>query len=92
MVDVTHAAKDIGDADRQSLEHLVGTRLRDDQHLVIRVVDSGAPVGNDRSQPKGNPPELPAWCAVYEGLSDEEITDLERTVLRRADLSRTFDN
>ncbi len=31
---------------------------------------------------------LPVWCNVYEGLSDEEIADLDRTILTRADLTR----
>lgn len=33
-------------------------------------------------------PALPDWCNVYEGLSDEEIADLQRIILQRADLSR----
>ena len=32
--------------------------------------------------------KLPEWCNVYEGLTDEEIADLEKTILTRADLSR----
>jgi hypothetical protein len=34
---------------------------------------------------------LPAWCNVYEGLSEGEIADLERIVLTRADLSRPME-
>jgi len=32
--------------------------------------------------------KLPEWCNVYAGLSDEEIADVEKTILTRADLSR----
>lgn len=31
---------------------------------------------------------LPTWCNVFEGLSDEEIADIEQAILRRADLNR----
>jgi len=31
---------------------------------------------------------LPDWCNVYERLSDDEINDMEQTILQRADLSR----
>ncbi len=31
---------------------------------------------------------LPDWCNVYAGLSDEEIAEIEKIVLRRADLTR----
>lgn len=36
-------------------------------------------------------PQLPDWCNVYDGLSDEEVADLEKTILNRADLARSFD-
>ena len=34
--------------------------------------------------------ELPDWCNVYEGLSDQEIDGLESIVLQRANLNRPF--
>ena len=36
-------------------------------------------------------PTLPDWCNVYDGLSDEEIEDLENTILNRADLTWPID-
>ena len=32
--------------------------------------------------------QLPDWCNVYEGVSDEQIADLERAISRRLDLTR----
>lgn len=72
--------------DRQTLEHLLGEPLCDGQRLLIEVVDSAAAHG-----PPKEAPSLPHWCNVYEGLSDEEIADLEQTILKRADLSREVD-
>lgn len=37
-------------------------------------------------------PTLPEWCNVYAGLSDEEIAELEETILTRADLTRSSDS
>jgi len=33
--------------------------------------------------------KLPVWCNVYEGLTDPEIAELEKTVLVRTDLARS---
>jgi hypothetical protein len=33
--------------------------------------------------------KLPAWCNVYEGLTDWQVADLEKIVLTRADLTRS---
>jgi hypothetical protein len=35
---------------------------------------------------------LPEWCNAYAGLTDEEIADLEQTILTRADLTRAHNN
>jgi multidrug efflux pump subunit AcrB len=78
--------------DRQSLEHVLGLSLRENQQLVINIVDLKIHVETVAaptiSTPNGQP-TLPIWCNVYEGLSDDEITAVEQTILRRADLSRS---
>lgn len=90
MKTIIRNAADLDRSDRTLLERLLGERLSDDQQLVIGVLDR---------HPRGEPshqvhvalaeaPALPDWCNVYEGLSDEEIADLERVILQRADLSR----
>jgi hypothetical protein len=77
--------------DRKALEHVLGHSLREDQQLVINIVNletATEPPNRIAPQQTNGTPALPEWCNVYEGLSDEEITDLEQTILRRADLSR----
>ncbi len=87
MKNVIRNVGDIDAHDREALEHVLGQRLREDQQLVIGIVDR-------EMQPEAPPrrangtPNLPDWCDVYAGLSDDEIDDLEKTILRRADLSR----
>jgi len=88
MEAITRNVKDIGTADRRALEHVIGRQLGDDQRLVIRVVNvETTPVAPNST--KGRMDNLPEWCSVYAGLSDEAVASLEKTILTRADLSRT---
>jgi hypothetical protein len=89
MENVVRNVRDIDSADRQALEHMLGQQLRENQQLVIRVVTLGLqpqvaepPIGAMAA------PSLPDWCRVYEGLSDQEIADVEEIALTRANLSR----
>jgi hypothetical protein len=77
---------DIASDQRQMLEHLLGRTLDDDQQIIIQVVNQHASTGD---RPTTEPaPRLPDWCRVYEGLTDQEIEELEDVVLSRADLTR----
>ena len=88
MDTITRNVKDIGNADRRALEHVIGRQLGDDQRLVIRVVNvETTPVAPNTIE--GGPNGLPEWCSVYAGLSDDAVASLEKTILTRADLSRT---
>ncbi len=64
----------------------MGTPCGAIQQIIIQVInlaDSSSPA---EAMADG---ELPNWCKVYEGLTDEEIDDVEVIVLERADLSRS---
>ena len=87
METVIRNVGDIDARDRQALEHVLGQRLRENQQLVIGIVNlhvppDGAPRGTNGT------PTLPEWCNVYSGLSDDDIADLEKAILQRADFSR----
>lgn len=91
MESLTRNVGDIDANDRQALEHVLGRSLRENQQLVIHIVNlnvQAEPAQSVTSEQGSSTPTLPEWCHVYEGLSDEEITDLEQTILQRADLSR----
>jgi hypothetical protein len=86
METIVHKIRDLKADDRSAAEQLVGHSLRDNEKLVIQVVNLELETerpGNGTREGK-----LPEWCNVYEGLSDEEIADLEKTILTRAELSR----
>ena len=89
MDSVTRNVKDIDSTDRQALERLLGYSLRENQQLIIKVVNLGNQDAAKNETPPADDQTLPDWCNVYEGLSDDEIEQLEQTILTRADLSRT---
>lgn len=75
--------------DRQSLEHVLGLSLRENQQLVINIVNLEVPqdIFSEPAADHGRS-TLPEWCNVYEGLSDDDIAEMEHTILQRANLSR----
>jgi hypothetical protein len=91
METVIRNVGEIDSQDRQALEHLLGQTLRANQQLVIRIVNLQVQpdVAAETAKPNRNGgAALPEWCNVYAGFSDEEIAELEKTILTRADLSR----
>ena len=88
MVSITRNVSDIPASDLPAFEHLIGVPLRSSQKVILQVVEMES-TDVDISPPKVGAPQLPDWCNVYEGLSDEEIDRLEdgfeRLKLRRDD-------
>lgn len=93
MESITLNVKDIQHADREALEHVLGKPLRENQRVIISVVNlqlASSP-SDSSSGDRASTAVLPEWCDVYAGLTDDEIATLEPTVLTRADLSRPSD-
>lgn len=87
METITRNVKDIGSDDRRALEHVIGRQLAENQTITISVTEvdaNAAPLGNSSGV-------LPGWCNVFEGLSDDDVAEIEKIALTRANLSRTFD-
>jgi hypothetical protein len=101
MQPIVRNIRDIEADERLHLERLLGHRLRDDQQLIIQIVNLTEPsVGEPQAgvepsaqhdQAAGQQPaaQLPDWCNVYEGLNEQEIEEIEEVILTRADLTRT---
>jgi len=81
MEEIIRNVRDIDAADREALEHVVGRELRENQRVIINVVnlDVEAP---PPQQPGPGTAGLPDWCNVYEGLTDEEIDEIEQSIVR----------
>jgi len=82
METIIRQVRDLDSSERLAIEQIVGHALRENQQLVIQVMNVELQPAAATSGP------LPEWCNVYEGLSDEQVADIEKTALRRADLSR----
>jgi hypothetical protein len=79
MPPVTRNIRDIDQTDRSTLERLVGVPLREDQQVVIQVLDSKPPVPPATN---GTYAKLPPWCNVFEGLTTDEKEDLTSSIVR----------
>ena len=90
MDSIVRNVKDIKADDRRSLEHVVGQHLEDNQQVIIRVMTlSEIQPTNSGKPPAGQPSgTLPDWCNVYDGLSDEEIAEVEESILDRSNWTR----
>jgi len=86
MENIIRDVRDIDTGDRHALEHVVGTRLLENQRLIIQIVNINA--AEPTVMQNGGADELPEWCNVYAGLSDDEVADVEKIALTRADLTR----
>jgi hypothetical protein len=89
MENIVRNVRDIDASDRDALEHVVGQALRDNQQIIIQVMAlNDEPPTTPGESAGGGTDGLPDWCNVYEGLSDEEIAEVEKAILDRGNWTR----
>jgi hypothetical protein len=82
--------RDIETSEREVLEHVLGQKLRENQQVIIQVVTLSRESPDDGEVAAAMPsPQLPQWCNVFAGLSDEEVADVDAVIRERADLTRS---
>ena len=82
MERIERNVRDIDRSDRHVLEHVVGQALRDNQRLIIQIAE--VDLARETPATDGQPPQtLADWTKVYEGLSDQEIEEIEAVILDR---------
>jgi hypothetical protein len=86
METITRNVSDLKHNERRTYETLLGHSLRENQQIVIQVVTPSESAEEKVSSASTG--QLPDWCHVYDGLTDDEIVELEDVILRRADLAR----
>ena len=69
---------------RQALEEVIGRELATNQRLIISIAEVDVTPTDDTKPPQ----TLADWTRVYEGLSDEEVEEVDQVVKTRADLTR----
>jgi hypothetical protein len=79
---ITRNVRDIDQADRDALEHVIGQSLREDQQVVISVVRIASSSPSRSNEASGVPAEehVPEWWNVCAGLSDREIDCLDQAI------------
>jgi hypothetical protein len=89
MEAIIRQVRDIEESERHVLEHVLGHQLKENQQVIIQVVTLGIqPLPPAESEIAAESDQLPEWCNVYEGLTDEQIDDLDTAIRERADLTR----
>jgi hypothetical protein len=68
-------------AHRRAIEDVIGTRLDQNQRLVISVT---APPPPRSSQ------SLADWTAVYDGLTEDQVDAIDQDLKTRANLTRSL--
>ena len=68
-------------AHRRAFEDVIGTRLEQNQRLVISVT---APASPRSSQ------SLADWTGVYDGLTEDQVEAIDRDLKTRANLTRSL--
>lgn len=94
METIVHNIRDLSGVERSAMERLVGHALGENQQVVIHVVspESSQPAAEtSESSPEAAATQLPDYCNVYDGLSDEEIEVLDQAIRERANLTREFE-
>lgn len=88
METITRNVSDIPAGDRQAFEHLIGAPLHLSQQVIVQVIEKesgGKETLSDTSEAK-----LPEWFNVYEGMTDEEVDQLDAAIQLRLDLTRNY--
>jgi len=85
METIVRNIRDINSVDRHALEHVIGQPLQENQQVIIHVKTLGEKSSNSSSNqpPSSAAAALPAWCNVYDGLTDHEIGEIEAVILDR---------
>lgn len=89
MESVIRKVCDIEEEEKLVLEHVLGRQLHDNQQIVMKVetLDANA-THHPEVTDKTDSDELPAWCNVFEGLTEAQKSDLDSILLERANLTR----
>ena len=71
---------------RLALEEVIGRQLAGNQRLIISVIEVSAPSSSDPRPPQ----TLEDWTSINDGLSDEDIEEIDTIAKTRANLTRNL--
>ena len=88
MESIVRNVRDIDASDRRSLEQIVGQTLRDNQRVIIQLAEINVPKQEAAQNDARSRQTLEDWTSVYDGLSAEDIEEIDKIAKTRADLTR----
>jgi hypothetical protein len=87
METIVRPVCDLDQIDRSALERIVGHALTETEQVVVTVVNLNLEPSHVQASGQISA-EVPEWWKIYEGLSDQEIDELDKAIRQRADLTR----
>jgi hypothetical protein len=81
MVSITRNVRDLPASARTALEDVIGQRLGETQQIIFNVVNLDSAPPADEPHQNGSS-ALPSWCDVYEGMSEAEVDEIEKSIVR----------
>ncbi len=84
METITRQVGEMQANERSAAELLIGHRLRGHEKLILQVVNLDMVEQASESRPAQS---LPDWCNIYNGLTDVEIDNIDKSITR-CNLSR----
>ncbi|QDT38393.1 hypothetical protein Pan189_27860 [Stratiformator vulcanicus] len=84
---ITRNVSELQPPEKALYESVLGEQLRENQQVIIQVMTVGEPQVDHFAATLPRT-DLPAWCDVYDGLTDEDVAEVEAIALDRSDLSR----
>lgn len=106
MESITRIVGDLTQSERQVYETVLGHELRAGQTVLVQLIDVDTADNGQEAKPvvsvdrtsteapgqdNGDPLQLPEWCDVFRGLSDEEVDAVEQSILSRCQSTRNVD-
>lgn len=89
MEAIIRNVRDLKTGERRVLENVLGQQLQENQQVIIQVVTLGSePAESKEADGIASSGKLPDWCNVCEGLTDQEISEVEEVILQRSNLPR----
>lgn len=84
METITRHVRDLREPEKTAAEKLVGHGLRENQALIIQVVNVDLQTATDPRPVQ----TLDDWAGVYAGLDEQQIEAVDEIAKSRADLTR----
>jgi hypothetical protein len=83
MESITRQVCELKPDERRVYEAALGKQLHENQQIILQVITLIEPLDVPDVDQSTSATHRPAWCNVYDGLTDQEIADVESSALHR---------